>query len=40
MAGLGTDELIVHDNEDQEIKREESTSTTMDGLRESMTQRM
>lgn len=40
MAGLGTNELIVNDDEDQEIIREESTSTTMDGLRESMTQRM
>ena len=39
MAGLGTDEL-VNDDDDQEIIREESTSTTMDGLRESMTQRM
>ena len=39
MAGLGTEELILNDDEDQEIIREESTSTTMDGLRESMTQR-
>ena len=38
MAGLGTDELVNGDD-DQEIIREESTSTTMDGLRESMTQR-
>jgi len=40
MAGLGTNELILNDDEDEEIIREESTPTTMDGLRESMTQRM
>ena len=40
MAGLGTNGLILNDDEDEEIIREESTSTTMDSLRESMTQRM